>query len=602
METQNYKRTLAGSVGAGVGALVGSGRTYFILEHKTTSKYHQAGESQKIIVDEVELGRDASCQVRFDEEFETVSRKHAAIVREGENFKLIHLSQSNPTLVNGKPINGSYYLQTGDEIQLSVGGPRIGFIVPQGRQALTSSIGLTERMSLFRQQALRPYKTAITVMAIVLILAIVGLGTWNYLLHSDNVEIAGKLDETQEQLAEAQRQLDDTGREMSELANQKNGLENDLQQLQQQVANGEIAQEQAQNRANELNARLNQVTNQLNATSQRNSELSARVSNLTSQVQEQTAQNNARSTAAEERNTATAAAATAGASTYTSNANGATNSTTAVASNGSDNLRDYYDHIYTMKIDKIEVEYNGNKFDPGISVSDIICGTGFMLDNGTFVTDRQNVEPWIYSNTEWKEPWRKLLAIYKSVPGCRVIIHYRAYSTLGTGKPLTFTNTDFNQDTRLDVQRSEVEVERALRVQLKDQGIRIDYTSHHRVSVSTIVPSATSFAYIRGLGARGTGMPYDLSAGSNLPGGTEVHMVGYAGYANIHNLTPAHFNDHTNIADTKYRCIILQNRVSERGYYGSPAFIQKDGKYVVIGIMVGSVEGKDRLVPINNIF
>ena len=67
MDTQNYKRTLAGSVGAGMGALMGaSGRTYFILEHKTSSKYHQAGESQKIIVDQVELGRDASCQVRFD--------------------------------------------------------------------------------------------------------------------------------------------------------------------------------------------------------------------------------------------------------------------------------------------------------------------------------------------------------------------------------------------------------------------------------------------------------------------------------------------------------------------------------------------------------
>ena len=40
-----------------MGALMGaSGRTYFILEHKTSSKYHQAGESQKIIVDQVELG------------------------------------------------------------------------------------------------------------------------------------------------------------------------------------------------------------------------------------------------------------------------------------------------------------------------------------------------------------------------------------------------------------------------------------------------------------------------------------------------------------------------------------------------------------------
>ena len=173
MDTQNYKRTLAGSVGAGIGSLMNaSGKTYFILEHKTSSKYHQAGETQKIIVDQVELGRASSCQIRFDESFETVSRRHAAIVRDGEHWKLVHLSQSNPTLVNGNPINGSYYLQTGDEIQLSVGGPRLGFIVPQGRQALTSSIGLTERMNLFRKQALRPYKTALTIMSVVLVLAL----------------------------------------------------------------------------------------------------------------------------------------------------------------------------------------------------------------------------------------------------------------------------------------------------------------------------------------------------------------------------------------------------------------------------------------------
>ena len=48
MDTQNYKRTLAGSVGAGIGSLMNaSGKTYFILEHKTSSKYHQAGEHKK---------------------------------------------------------------------------------------------------------------------------------------------------------------------------------------------------------------------------------------------------------------------------------------------------------------------------------------------------------------------------------------------------------------------------------------------------------------------------------------------------------------------------------------------------------------------------
>lgn len=92
-----------------------------------------------------------------------------------------------------------------------------------------------------------------------------------------------------------------------------------------------------------------------------------------------------------------------------------------------------------------------------------------------------------------------------------------------------------------------------------------------------------------------------LIAEDNMSGGTEVQMVGYAGYADIHNLTPAHFNDHTNIADTKYETTILQNRVAEPGYYGSPAFLLENGSYKVVGFMVGSIEGKDRLVPIRNL-
>lgn len=181
MET-NYKRTVAGSVGAGVAAVFNAtGRQYYILEHKTESLYHHAGESQKIIVDQVELGRDSSCQVRFDESFETVSRRHAAIVKEGENWKIIPLSQTNTTLVNGQAINGEVILKSGDEIRLSSKGPLMGFIIPQGKQSLVSSIGMTERLNLFRQQALVPYKRALWILTILFILAIAGLVSWNVL-------------------------------------------------------------------------------------------------------------------------------------------------------------------------------------------------------------------------------------------------------------------------------------------------------------------------------------------------------------------------------------------------------------------------------------
>lgn len=195
--TKGYKKTLSGSIRAGMGSLfTPGGKKYYILEHKVSSKYHRAGESQEIIVDNIELGRDSHCQVRFDNSFKTVSRRHAAIVKDGDMWKLVQLSKTNSTFLNGHPIKDEWYLQNGDEIQLSVNGPKIGFITPTGKKSTVGSIGLTRRLSLFRQQALRPYKTAIASLASVLVLLAVGGG---YVIYQQNEQ----LKDNSEQIAKA---------------------------------------------------------------------------------------------------------------------------------------------------------------------------------------------------------------------------------------------------------------------------------------------------------------------------------------------------------------------------------------------------------------
>lgn len=208
-KTVQYKRTLRGSVGAGVGALFnGNGRRYYILTHKDASKYHKAGESQKIIIDEIELGRGSNCQVRFDDTYATVSRRHAAIVKDGDKWKLVQLSQTNSTFINGKPIETEWYLENGDEIQLSVGGPRLGFIVPAGKQSLVSSIKMTERLELFRKQALKPYKTAIAIICMIVILAVGGLSYWNILQKKDyDGQIVQQKENFDKQIAEAKTKI-----------------------------------------------------------------------------------------------------------------------------------------------------------------------------------------------------------------------------------------------------------------------------------------------------------------------------------------------------------------------------------------------------------
>ena len=228
--TRPYRATLSGSIGAGMGSVFSpNSRKYYILEHKVSSKYHRAGETQEIIVDQIELGRDSRCQVRFDDKFSTVSRRHAAIVKDSDNWKLIQISKTNTTLLNGQPVRTEWYLQNGDEIQLSVNGPKLGFIVPTGKKATVGSIGLTRRLSLFRQQALRPYKRAIAALATVLVLAVGGLTTWNILLQKDlkdqSASLANQIvmakenkelaDSLSKQLVETNKKIVDTEKQLA---------------------------------------------------------------------------------------------------------------------------------------------------------------------------------------------------------------------------------------------------------------------------------------------------------------------------------------------------------------------------------------------------
>lgn len=170
--SNQFSRTL----GAGVSSLVSPGsKSYYILEHCVSSKFHQMGEAQKIIVDNIEIGRDPRCQVRFDENFKTVSRRHAAIVRDGDNWKLVQISKTNSTLLNGRRISTEWYLQSGDEIQISVNGPKLRFIIPTGDKASMGSINFTQRFDLFRKQALKPYKWAMVGMAGVLVVAVAAI-------------------------------------------------------------------------------------------------------------------------------------------------------------------------------------------------------------------------------------------------------------------------------------------------------------------------------------------------------------------------------------------------------------------------------------------
>lgn len=214
---ETYQKTVKGTLGAGVNSLLGDSPKYYILEHKVSSKYHKMGESQEIIVDYAEIGREWDCTIRFDESFNTVSRRHAAIVRKDGNWKLVQLSQTNSTFLNGHKVDDEWYLQNGDEIQLSVNGPKLGFIISETKAGKTT-MNFAHRLTLFGQQALRPYRNAVIAIGIILLLVIGGgVGYGVYVKRqadaaaetaaANQAELEQQLLDTQTQLLEQTEQL-----------------------------------------------------------------------------------------------------------------------------------------------------------------------------------------------------------------------------------------------------------------------------------------------------------------------------------------------------------------------------------------------------------
>lgn len=487
-KTVQYKRTLRGSVGAGVGALFnGNGRRFFILEHKDASKYHKAGESQKIIIDQIELGRDNACQVRFDDDtFPTVSRKHAAIVKDGDRWKLIQLSQVNSTFLNGKPVTTEWYLENGDEIQLSVGGPRMGFIVPAGKQSLVSSIKMTERLELFRKQALRPYKTAICILCTLLVVLSAVGGYQLYDLHQLNV----KLEKDQKAI----KADNDTLRiKVTESTKQLTENKNLIEDLTKQI--GTLK-----------------------------SEISKRPIPTPISVSDKLAED-------------VFYIELTGYSVTTPNGD------TGVLGIGD--------------------ELEGEKVKP-------ITGSGFLLNDGTFVTARHVVEPWYFSNSKL-EMFLNLMASN----GGKVVAYFIAVSPK---TQLEFTTSQFNCNRSHD------------KIKALD-GVKIRVVSTDN----------SDFAYCK-IGPKGK-LTYDMTLSNNLKAGDKLVVWGYplglGGGSN--NVKPAMSRAEVardGLAEGGY--ILTTASGFEHGNSGGPVFVERDGKSIVIGIVsAGAGRSTGFVVPIS---
>jgi hypothetical protein len=126
------------------------------------SAVFKKGFDKTIAVAKATFGREEGCTIQFGDDDETVSGKHACIEQIGDSFFLIHLSQSNPTLINGvviDTIGSKQKLRHNDQIQLSRTGPMFQF---KNNDLAVSQF--TKRFHIFVQKTLKPYKIALYVL------------------------------------------------------------------------------------------------------------------------------------------------------------------------------------------------------------------------------------------------------------------------------------------------------------------------------------------------------------------------------------------------------------------------------------------------------
>jgi hypothetical protein len=192
------------SMMTGARILVGADVPAYTLTYLSNTSSKRVGDYETIVIPTIQLGRDGGCAIRFQHsEYPTVSGTHAAIERQAENVVIIkHLSQSNPTLVNGRPINKEWYLNNGDVVQLSLEGPKLRY---NTSATGTAKIGFTQKAKLVAEQAIKPYKTAISIIGLILVIS---TSTLTYFLRDTKIaleEALGRIELSEEELENTKR-------------------------------------------------------------------------------------------------------------------------------------------------------------------------------------------------------------------------------------------------------------------------------------------------------------------------------------------------------------------------------------------------------------
>ena len=271
-------------------------------------------------------------------------------------------------------------------------------------------------------------------------------------------------------------------------------------------------------------------------------------------------------------------------------------------------IKDCYNSVYYVKMDDVSVFDNENKELVKFTTDYLIGGTGFLLDNGRFVTARRVIEPWFYySGTKslGKDrrgvPWTFAdIQAALSRDGFKVVANYTAYAP--NGMNFKFKNTDVRGDKAFESTESYYTLE-AYKLNVSLYRIFRTQTVKLKRYDKTTKADWVSMAKTDQL-QKGNGLAFDTAYSVSPVGGNEVVILGYplgAGMKNSESVNPDKRVNNINVTGLNDKGVIeLASRRYQEGNDGAPVLMNKDGKWVVIGILSHTDSAdRDVVVPIS---
>ena len=559
----------------------------------TSSK--RAGEEQSFFMPNIVIGRGAKCHVKYGDNYSTVSREHASISSDGKSHFLNHNpSAKNPTFVNGRPISGTHMLQSGDEIQFSHNGPKARFV--SSNQVKSSTIGVTSRIGSAVGQALKPYKTAVRILGVLLVGSLVMGG---YTFYKNNI-----LTEKVEVVTEENKILKSEVASINETTDYLNEeLEKKNQELKRFVGKNNAAARTAREERDRLERELNEIKTAPPKVVERI---------VTKYLTETDVKGN--------RTTRPIGDPTPGITEGPGGVNAAETTDGLFTGTG-----EFVNHdvlpkpdIHLLLCKRIEVSYNGKteivgakkfyQYDVQNSRNEdrtsIFLGTGFSTEKKELITARHIVQPWRYPNVSQNSYFDSMMEELNVLEanGADITLIFDAFSP--NGKEHSFnTNNMRIDDSKDEFVETGNNVKLKLFESLKKGGLFKSGKVDLKFKRATEAYSDWAKITFDNMDSQ---IKVSKVKSTRLKTGTTLHVLGYShgNMTQTANKKVDPLYSATKVAqDYTFDGIINTSGLNfGTGNSGGPALIYENGQFIAVGLISSAIGTSNAIVvPLQNI-